>query len=94
MLVSVLSPHIHSERAITRYLALDFMTVRKIPIKEHPYLLADGTAATEEERVDSEDAEVPSFLTRIRTTLLSDRAIHDLVTDFIYMFLFKLIYAL
>lgn len=54
---------------------LDFMSVRKIPLKKSP-LIADGS----EMPSSSEDPDVGSFITKIRETALTDRAVHDLVT--------------
>ncbi|RDB22497.1 ATP-dependent rRNA helicase SPB4 [Hypsizygus marmoreus] len=58
---------------------VDFMALRKIPLKEHSYLERhssnESPQASEDDR--PEDLQVQDFLTRIRTTLLTDRAIHD-----------------
>lgn len=60
------------------------MAVRKIPLKEQSYLLADGSlhlnaSSSNKDNVSSEDASVASFHARIRKTLLTDRALHDKV---------------
>ncbi|KAJ7590983.1 DEAD-domain-containing protein [Mycena floridula] len=47
---------------------VDFMSVRKIPLQEHAPL----------ELNDSEDPADPLFLSTIRKTILTDRAIHDM----------------
>ncbi|KAF9567303.1 DEAD-domain-containing protein, partial [Agrocybe pediades] len=54
----------------------DFLTIRKIPIKEKPCFTADGKVSTESDFVP-EDPEVEVFLGRIREVLLKDRALHD-----------------
>ncbi|GLB33835.1 putative DEAD-domain-containing protein [Lyophyllum shimeji] len=57
---------------------VDFMSVRKIPMKERAYLTEEGTPPSEEEMEErAEDPQVPEFLARIRSFLLTDRAIHD-----------------
>lgn len=58
----------------------DFLSVRKIPLKEQPYLAAPGVSPTMplEDDARPEDSEVPIFLDRMRQTLLTDRALHDL----------------
>lgn len=56
---------------------LDFLAIRKIPLKEHPYITENQKPQEEETRL--EDPNVISYLNRIRTILKTDRAIHDLV---------------
>ncbi|KAI0093577.1 DEAD-domain-containing protein [Irpex rosettiformis] len=55
---------------------VDFMSVRKIPLKERPPLNADGSPRSGNED-DSEDAEVSQGLSIIRSVVLKDRALHD-----------------
>jgi replicative DNA helicase len=57
------------------------MAVRKIPIKQHPYL---GTpfldlSSTEHTNERPEDPAVAIFLTEMRKKELMDRALHDKV---------------
>lgn len=58
------------------------MSIRKIPMKERSYLTDDGSVimSTEEDDERPEDPQIEAFLTRIRKTLLKDRAIHDQAT--------------
>lgn len=57
---------------------LDFMSIRKIPLKEQPYFSEDDSMAVpEEER--PEDPQVEVLTNKIRKTLLTDRGIHDQV---------------
>lgn len=58
---------------------LDFLAVRKIPIKEHPYISEDQQQQHQEEETRSEDPNVSSFINKVRVVLNTDRAIHDLV---------------
>jgi ATP-dependent RNA helicase DDX55/SPB4 len=54
------------------------MSIRKIPLKERPYLTDDDSVALpEEER--PEDPQVEVLVNKIRETLLMDRGIHDQV---------------
>lgn len=55
----------------------DFMSIRKIPIKERPYFNDDDSMALAEER--PEDPQVEVLTNQIRETLLTDRGIHDQV---------------
>jgi ATP-dependent RNA helicase DDX55/SPB4 len=58
--------------------APDFMSVRKIPLKEQQYIEADGnTITTEVER--PLDPVVSTYLTQIRKSVLTDRALHEKV---------------
>ncbi|KAF7971110.1 hypothetical protein HWV62_7178 [Athelia sp. TMB] len=54
---------------------IDFMAVRKIPLKEQPYLFKAGPSVSCSST--QEDASVSSFQDAIRKTLLTDRALHD-----------------
>jgi ATP-dependent RNA helicase DDX55/SPB4 len=60
---------------------LDFMAIRKIPLKEQPYLtetdFLDTLSSSSSGKV--EDPCVTSFHQGIRRTLLIDRALHDKV---------------
>jgi hypothetical protein len=59
---------------------VDFLAVRKIPIRRHPFIQAGGVLATEvSSEPESEDPAVESFLSQIRETVLTDRALHDKV---------------
>jgi ATP-dependent RNA helicase DDX55/SPB4 len=53
----------------------DFLSIRKIPLNERPYLTEGGDLGDPEDR--SDDPEVHIFLDKIRSVLLTDRAIHD-----------------
>ena len=53
----------------------DFLSIRKIPMKEHPYLMGDSSKAGGQEH--TEDPQVQVFLDSIRSVLITDRAIHD-----------------
>ncbi|OJA19027.1 hypothetical protein AZE42_00371 [Rhizopogon vesiculosus] len=55
---------------------IDFLSVRKIPIRQHPYILADGSA-TRDSDCPSEDDVVDRFLSQIRQTVMTDRALYD-----------------
>ncbi|KAI0818534.1 DEAD-domain-containing protein [Irpex lacteus] len=55
---------------------IDFMSVRKIPLKEQPALNPDGSPRLNNED-DAEDPEIPQTLSKIRSTVLKDRALHD-----------------
>ncbi|KAK0468378.1 DEAD-domain-containing protein [Desarmillaria tabescens] len=56
---------------------VDLMAVRKIPLKRHGFLLANGQESDEEEETRPEDPEVGEFLQKIRTKVLADRALND-----------------
>ncbi|KAF8076413.1 DEAD-domain-containing protein [Lyophyllum atratum] len=57
---------------------VDFMSIRKIPLKERAYLTTEGTLTSKEEDEErDEDSQVLEVLARIRNTLLTDRGIHD-----------------
>jgi len=53
------------------------MAVRKIPLKEQPYLYEDGSSNALGLSDKAEDPTVVTFQSRIRKTLLTDRALHD-----------------
>ncbi|KII95178.1 hypothetical protein PLICRDRAFT_34015 [Plicaturopsis crispa FD-325 SS-3] len=57
---------------------VDFMKVRKIPLKERPYLSAgDSFDLSDDPEARPEDPAVPSFQAKIRQVLLTDRTLHD-----------------
>ncbi|KAI0807622.1 DEAD-domain-containing protein [Fomes fomentarius] len=57
---------------------VDFMAVRKIPLKARPRFLNDGTPASGDGMdMDFEDPEVSSVTETIRKKVLMDRALHD-----------------
>ncbi|PIL24178.1 transporter [Ganoderma sinense ZZ0214-1] len=58
---------------------VEFMAVRKIPMKEQPRFAADGSPTSQDGDmdVDSEDPEVSTVLVKIREKVLADRALHD-----------------
>ena len=58
-------------------LMIDFMAVRKIPLKEQPTLNADGSPRSD---TDSEDPEVSRVVSEIRSIVLKDRALYDKVS--------------
>ena len=60
---------------------LDFLAVRKIPLKEHPYITENQEQQQQQKEAEtrSEDPNVTSFLNKVRIVLKTDRAIHDLV---------------
>lgn len=56
----------------------DFLSIRKIPMKERAYLTDAHSAITPQDDGEHlEDSQVQVFLDRIRSKLLTDRAIHD-----------------
>lgn len=60
------------------------MAVRKIPLKEQPFLAEDGSTISRPSLMDQdikpvEDLNVSSYHERIRESLLTDRALHDQV---------------
>jgi len=59
--------------------SIDFLSVRKIPIREHPYILTDGTATRNVHDSSIEDDIVNTFVSRIRQTVTTDRGLHDKV---------------
>ncbi|KAF8655290.1 hypothetical protein AX16_003189 [Volvariella volvacea WC 439] len=61
---------------------VDFMSIRKIPIKEHPPFIEDNAVikpGSPYEEVGSDPA-VETFLSRLRSFILSDRKFHDQAT--------------
>lgn len=56
---------------------IDFMAVRKIPLKQRPALQFDGSSLPDH---DAEDSEVSRALSTIRLVVLKDRALHDKVS--------------
>ncbi|KDR83717.1 hypothetical protein GALMADRAFT_86191 [Galerina marginata CBS 339.88] len=55
---------------------VDFLSIRKIPITERPYLVTSGEESGHLSFAP-EDPEVSVFLGKIRKTILADRALHD-----------------
>ncbi|KIJ70539.1 hypothetical protein HYDPIDRAFT_23639 [Hydnomerulius pinastri MD-312] len=57
---------------------VDFLAVRKIPIRRHPFIQAGGVLAKEvSSEPENEDPTVALFLSQIRATILTDRALND-----------------
>lgn len=57
---------------------VEFMAVRKIPMKERPRFSRDGTAVSADD-MDAEDPDVSRVLATIRQQVLTDRALYDKV---------------
>ncbi|EJF66036.1 DEAD-domain-containing protein [Dichomitus squalens LYAD-421 SS1] len=55
---------------------VEFMAVRKIPMKERPRFASDGTPVSHDD-TDTDDPEVSSVMDAIRKKALTDRALHD-----------------
>ncbi|KAI0636773.1 DEAD-domain-containing protein [Trametes polyzona] len=55
---------------------VEFMSVRKIPMKQRPAFAQDGSAKSEDD-MDTEDPEVKRAMETIRRKILTDRALHD-----------------
>lgn len=55
---------------------IDFMSVRRIPLKEYDYI---SDSPIQDEDLRSEDPTVSVALANIRRKLLTDRALHDQV---------------
>ncbi|ESK96000.1 atp-dependent rrna helicase spb4 [Moniliophthora roreri MCA 2997] len=53
---------------------VDLMSVRRIPMKKHPYITHDGSPEDEER---PEDPDVAVYLQKSRVLLRADRALHD-----------------
>jgi len=66
---------------------LDFLTIRQIPLKEHPYITENQEQQEENRR---EDSNITSYLNKVRAILETDRAIHDLVAFFFSDSIFRL----
>jgi len=57
---------------------IDFLSVRKIPIRKHPLMQVGGVVAAQgTSEPESDDPAVASFLSQIRETVSTDRALHD-----------------
>ncbi|KAL0949539.1 hypothetical protein HGRIS_009588 [Hohenbuehelia grisea] len=54
---------------------VDLMAVRKIPLKEHKYLMASGPASGDEDR--PEDPAAAIYLEKMRKAVLADRMLND-----------------
>jgi ATP-dependent RNA helicase DDX55/SPB4 len=65
---------IHYHKFLSLNIFLDFLAIRKIPLKEHPYITQQ-----QGEETRSEDPNITSYLNKVRVILKTDRAIHDLV---------------
>jgi len=64
--------------------------VRKIPIRKHPAIRAGGIlSAQSSSEPEPDDLVVTSFLSQIRDTVLSDRALNDKVLGAIYSYVFR-----
>ncbi|KAI0647247.1 P-loop containing nucleoside triphosphate hydrolase protein [Trametes meyenii] len=55
---------------------VEFMSVRKIPMKERPRFAQDGVAKSDDD-MDAEDPEVRTAMQQIRHRVLTDRALYD-----------------
>ena len=58
----------------------DFMSIRKIPLKEYPYLTDGHSEMSQESDERPVDPEVDTSILHIRKVILGDRAIHDQVS--------------
>ena len=58
---------------------LDFMSIRKIPIKERPYLTKTLEPAKTGESDPVEDGFANELISKIRAKVLKDRDLHDKV---------------
>ncbi|KAG7449196.1 DEAD-domain-containing protein [Guyanagaster necrorhizus] len=56
---------------------VDLMAIRKIPLKQHGFLLANGEQSDENEETRPEDPGVGEFLKKIWTKVTADRALND-----------------
>ena len=72
----------HKCQSLTRF--LDFLAVRKIPLKKHPYI-TENQQQQEEETRSEEDPQINSYLNTVRAVLKTDRAIHDLVVSLLIL---------
>jgi hypothetical protein len=72
----MLPPNVIFELIVT---SIDFLSVRKIPIRQHSYILEDGSATRDTDGPSTEDHVVNTFLSQIRQTIMTDRALHDKV---------------
>ena len=62
---------------LTPFIIEDFLSVRKIPVKDHGRLCEHGVVASSSDEPEAQM--VSTYLSTIRTHLLQDRALHDLV---------------
>jgi len=58
---------------------IDFMSIRKIPLKPHAYILKDLSLTSNDDTERSPDNEIDDYLSKIRTKVLTDRALYDQV---------------
>lgn len=65
------------ETFLTDRTSIDFMSIRKIPLKQHGYISKDLSVRSVEDTEQDRDDEVESYLSRIRTNVLTDRALND-----------------
>jgi len=71
----------HSREILIK--VLDFLSIRKIPLKRRPYLLGNGENPSQPlDGIRPVDSDVDTFLNRTRAILKADRAIHDLASTF------------
>ncbi|KAI6113657.1 DEAD-domain-containing protein [Pisolithus croceorrhizus] len=56
---------------------IDFLAVRKIPVRRHPYVGVGGVLSRDEIHEPSEDVVVSDYLSKIREVVLTDRALND-----------------
>ncbi|KAI0372859.1 DEAD-domain-containing protein [Pilatotrama ljubarskyi] len=55
---------------------VEFMSVRKIPLRQRPRFARDGSTKADDD-METEDPEVQAALQKIRQRILTDRALHD-----------------
>jgi len=58
---------------------IDFMSIRKIPLKPHAYILRDLSLTSNDDTERSSDNEIDDYLSKIRSKVLTDRALYDQV---------------
>ena len=61
---------------------LDFLSIRKIPLKQKPYLLGNGEDPSQQLDTRPIDPDVDLFLDQTRDVVKTDRAIHDQASAF------------
>lgn len=62
---------------LTPFVIEDFLSIRKIPVKDHGRLSEHGVVASSSDEPEAQT--VSTYLSTIRKHLLQDRALHDLV---------------
>lgn len=60
---------------------LEFMSIRKIPLKQHAFIQQDLSLSSEDDTERRTDQEVDQSLSLVRTKVLSDRVYNDQVGD-------------